>query len=200
MAKKIYIGSSNFAELITENAVFVDKSLLIRDIIEDTSKVILVTRPRRFGKTLNMSMLHHFFAAKIGFIETSALFDHLAIASEDNGFYIKEFQGKYPVIFVSFKDIKALDYQTALEQLSLLVRGIFRAHYYLLESAQLNTIDKETLSNYLRFEMLNASEIDLALRTLSELLYKHYQQKVFILVDEYDTPLNAAYVENYLCT
>ncbi|WP_395946514.1 AAA family ATPase, partial [Caedibacter taeniospiralis] len=198
MAKKIYIGSSNFAELITENAVFVDKSLLIRDMIEDASKVVLITRPRRFGKTLNMSMLHHFFAAKIGFIETRGLFDHLAIAMENNGFYLKAYQGKYPVIFVSFKDIKARDYQTALEQLSLLVRGIFRAHYYLLESAQLNTIDKETLSNHLRFEMLNASEIDLALRTLSELLYKHYQQKVVILIDEYDTPLNAAYVENYI--
>ncbi|WP_203368860.1 AAA family ATPase, partial [Cysteiniphilum marinum] len=104
MPKKIYIGSSNFAELITENAVFVDKSLFIKDIIEDTSKVILITRPRRFGKTLNMSMLHHFFASKVDFTETTGLFDNLAIAKEDNGFYLKTYQGNYPVIFISFKD------------------------------------------------------------------------------------------------
>jgi hypothetical protein len=198
MPKKIYIGSSNFEKIITGNGLFVDKSLFIKEIIEDTSDVILITRPRRFGKTLNMSMLHHFFAAKIGFIETQGLFDHLAIAREDNGFYLKEYQGKYPVIFVSFKDIKARDYQTALEHLSLLCRDLFRAHYYLLESEQLSSIDKEIFRNYLRFEILSASEIDVSLKRLSELFYKHYQQKVVILIDEYDTPLNAAYVENYI--
>jgi hypothetical protein len=198
MPKKIHIGSSNFAELITENGVFVDKSLFIKDIIEDGSKVILITRPRRFGKTLNMSMLHHFFAAKIGFVETSGLFDHLAIAREDNGFYLKEYQGKYPVIFVSFKDLKARDYQTVIEQLSYLIREVFNAHYYLLESEQLNNTDKKTFESHLEMEIFSPSKIDVSLRFLSQLLYKHHQQKAVILIDEYDTPLNAAYVENYI--
>ncbi len=198
MPKKIHIGSSNFAELITENGVFVDKSLFIKDIIEDGSKVILITRPRRFGKTLNMSMLHHFFAAKIGFVETSGLFDHLAIAREDNGFYLKEYQGKYPVIFVSFKDLKARDYQTVTEQLSFLLQEVFATHRELLQSPHLDELDKLKFRSYLEMEIFSPSKIDVSLRFLSELLCKHHRQKVVILVDEYDTPLNAAYVENYI--
>ncbi|WHN65017.1 AAA family ATPase [Cysteiniphilum sp. QT6929] len=198
MAKKIHIGSSNFGELITENSVFVDKSLFIKDIIEDTSKVILITRPRRFGKTLNMSMLHHFFAAKVDFTKTSGLFNQLAIAYEDDGAYIANYQGQYPVIFVSFKDIKARDYDAAHEQLSYLIREVYNAHYYLLESTYLNATDKNIFESYLELGKFSASKIDVSLRFLSHLLYKHYRQRVVILLDEYDTPLNAAYVENYI--
>ncbi|WP_203250244.1 AAA family ATPase [Cysteiniphilum marinum] len=198
MPKKIYIGSSNFAELITENAVFVDKSLFIKDIIEDTSKVILITRPRRFGKTLNMSMLHHFFASKVDFTETTGLFDNLAIAKEDNGFYLKTYQGNYPVIFISFKDIKARDYETAQEQLSFLLQEVFANHRELMQSEQLDEIDKIKFRSYLEMETFSASKIDISLRLLSQLLYKHYQRRVVVLLDEYDTPLNAAYIEGYI--
>ncbi|WP_440618023.1 AAA family ATPase, partial [Cysteiniphilum sp. 6C5] len=160
--------------------------------------MILITRPRRFGKTLNMSMLHHFFADKIDFTDTQGLFDHLAIAKVDNGAYVKAHQGKYPVIFVSFKDIKARNFETAREQLSLLIRHVFASHRVLLNSDALDTLDKDIFRQYLRFEILSISEIDQALKVLSELLAKHYQQRVVILLDEYDTPLNAAYVENYI--
>ncbi|GGG02042.1 MULTISPECIES: AAA family ATPase [Cysteiniphilum] len=198
MAKKIHIGSSNFGELITENSVFVDKSLFIKDIIEDTSKVILITRPRRFGKTLNMSMLHHFFAAKIDFTETTGLFNQLAIAYEDDGSYVANYQGQYPVIFVSFKDIKARDYDAAHEQLTFLLQEVFASHRDLLQSDRLDAFDKSKFSTYLETEIFSASKIDVSLRFLSHLLYKHYHQRVVILLDEYDTPLNAAYVENYI--
>ncbi len=198
MAKKIYIGSSNFEKIITDDGLFVDKSLFIKAIIEDTSDVILITRPRRFGKTLNMSMLHYFFAEKVWFTETARLFDNLAIAKVDDGFYIKEYQGKYPVIFMSFKDIKARDYQTVLGQLTYLARDAFNVHDYLLESHALSVTDKKIFESYLEMETFNTYKIDVSLRFLSQLLYKHHRQKVVILIDEYDTPLNAAYVENYI--
>ncbi|WP_192485252.1 MULTISPECIES: AAA family ATPase [Cysteiniphilum] len=197
-AKKIYIGSSNFEQIIREDGLFVDKSLFIKDIIEDSSHVILITRPRRFGKTLNMSMLHHFFADKIDLTKTKGLFDGLAIAQEDNGAYIDAHQGKYPVIFVSLKDIKARDFEATCEQLSYLIREVFNKYYYLLDSNHLNTTEKNIFETYLELNTFSASKIDVSLRFLSQILYKHHQQRVIILLDEYDTPLNAAFVEGYI--
>ena len=107
MPKQLPMGVDNFSDLVKpkNNYLFADKTLFIKEIIEDGSKVILITRPRRWGKTLNMSMLHHFLAAEVTRQKTQGLFDSCAIAREGDGRFIKEYQGKYPVIFVSFKDV-----------------------------------------------------------------------------------------------
>src|SRR3954454_24101197 len=103
--RKIPIGTCNFLEIITKNYEFVDKSLLILDVIEEDCKVLLITRPRRWGKTLNFSMLQHFLSPYVNECPTQGLFDQLLIAGVNEGQYLKTHQGQYPVIFLSFKDI-----------------------------------------------------------------------------------------------
>jgi hypothetical protein len=113
MPKSIQLGNSNFAKLMTSNGLFADKSLFVQEIIDDADKTILITRPRRWGKTLNLSMLQHFLAAEVYGQKTAGLFDTLTIAQIDNGEFVKQHQGKYPVIFISFKDVKALSFKDA---------------------------------------------------------------------------------------
>ncbi len=198
MAKKIYLGSSDFAEIITNNGIFADKTLLIRDIIESAHKVTLLTRPRRWGKTLNQSMLQHFFASEVYGVKTAGLFDKLAIAKIDNGRYIRDYQGKSPVIFISFKDVKESTFDGCLNNLSLLIQRLYREHRYLLNSTKLIDLDMEVFHKYVKCTK-DPQVIADAIKDLSELIYKHYDnQKVYILIDEYDTPLNEAFLKNYI--
>ena len=117
-------GSDDFAEYIKPNNLFVDKSLFIKEVIDNQDKVLIITRPRRWGKTLALSMLQYFLAPKVHDIQTKGMFDNLKIAKAGNGKYIKEYQGKYPVIFLSFKDIDGADYEGAYKKIKLFINKL----------------------------------------------------------------------------
>lgn len=191
MTKTIHLGTSDFATIINNNGLLVDKSLFIKEIIDNISGVTLITRPRRFGKTLNMTMLHYFFARTANGIETNGLFNNLAISQLENGKYITEHQGKYSVIFISFKDIKASTFSDLFDKIVLLMRRLYAQHENLL--TVIDDHEKKLFNKYLNCS-INRAELEESLLFLSELLFKFYKQKVYILIDEYDTPLNCAYL------
>ena len=139
---RLPIGYDIFKEIFDNKLDFIDKSLLIKDILEDEAKVVLITRPRRFGKTLNLSMLHHFLATEAFQQSTKGLFDHLQIAKVDNDQYMHH-QGKYPVIFITFKEIKDHSFSMAYKDLCYLISEVYAEHRYLLDSKQISDLDKE---------------------------------------------------------
>ncbi len=200
--KKIPIRVDDFSNLVDKNQsyLFVDKTLMIKELLDSGAKVSLIVRPRRWGKTLNMSMLRYFFAAEVNGNPTKNLFDDLDIHKVENGDYIKKYQGKFPVIFISFKDVKEKHYEDFLSKMYFLIRNVCNSYPELEKSERLTDVDK---SNLERLKGLNpnnkANLIDIreSLKTLSHLLHAHYAQKVIILIDEYDTPLNAAYSKDY---
>ncbi len=194
MPKSIQTGGGNFSELVLGDYLFVDKSLFIQAVLNDPGKAIVITRPRRWGKSLNLSMLHHFLAPKVDGIETKGLFDKLEI-SKIPGDYIGKHQGQYPVIFLSLKDFKAESFEDFVKMLNTGVRSMFKAHKYLLLNAanRLDSDEIQEFSHYLR-DSLDAVELANALKILSELLVRYHQKKAYILIDEYDTPLNHAFI------
>ncbi len=188
--KKLPIGMEFFSDIRTKGFYYVDKTAFIRDLLASWGSVNLFTRPRRFGKSLNMDMLKSFF--EIGTEPT--LFDGLEIAKDTA--LCEQYMGKYPVISISLKDVSGSSYEAALKRMSSAIRKEARRHQYLLESDRLRDVDKETLkvlySLYLEEEVQEES-----LYLLSEMLHKHYGKKVIILIDEYDVPLDKAYQRNY---
>src|SRR5262249_37040399 len=136
------IGYDDFSELIDKKLDFVDKTLFIRDILDEIStKVIVITRPRRFGKTLNLSMLQYFFAAQAYGRTTQGLFDGLKIAAL--GELYMQHQGKYPVIFITLKDVRDHTFEHTVKKLSWLLAQVYNEHDYLLQSPHLNAADKQ---------------------------------------------------------
>ena len=196
VGEKVALGSTNFAKIIKNNFLYTDKSLLIREIIEDKSESILITRPRRWGKTLNMSMLQHFFASNVSMTDTNGLFDNLLISRIDSGKYM-QYQGKYPVMMISLKGVQSETFAGAVIGIGLLINSLYREHRYLNDSDKLDQ-DEKAAYNLLLTRGLQQKNIEESLGLLSELLYKHYGQKVYILIDEYDTPINSAYQYKYL--
>jgi hypothetical protein len=191
MVKKIPIGISDFKKLITENYYFIDKSLLIKDIVEDGAEVILIPRPRRFGKTLNMSMLRYFFeSTRDG---NSYLFQGLKINDYEN---IMNMQGKYPVIFLTFKDEKYLSWEKCEEGFSILLSNLYKQFEYLLSSAEILTVEKNEFKKILNKEA-SIVELSKGLLNLSSYLYKYHKTKVFIFIDEYDVPIQEGYMKDY---
>ena len=182
MSKSIQLGNSNFGKLITNNGLFADKSLFIQEIIEDTSETLLITRPRRWGKTLNLSMLQHFLSSEVYGQKTAGLFDELKIAQIDNGNFIKQHQGNYPVIFISFKDVKENNFQSALAKFTALIKEMCRGLRYLSDSPLLANDEKSAFLKLLE-QPLTQADIENALRHISEWLHKHHNQKVYILID-----------------
>ena len=197
MAKALQIGKSNFAELTQGDFLFVDKTaLFIPAVLNDPSGAIVITRPRRWGKSLNMSMLHYFLAAEVNGVTTQGMFDGLAI-SKIPGNYVEKHQGKSPVIFLSFKDFKASSFELALSIFEIQIKKMFRAHKHLLHvpDAPWDKEEEALFTHYLH-DSLSEADIGSALEILSSLLCKHYGKKVYILIDEYDTPLNHAFVSS----
>ena len=189
--KKLPIGVENFEELRHEDFYYVDKTYMIRDILRNLSKVTLFTRPRRFGKSLNMSMLENFFSVE----GDKSIFQGLDISGEVE--LCEKYMGKYPVISFSLKNLDAAnDYKEARELMALLIRGLAGKVQYLLESERLTDADKKLYSRFLYNEM-NDGELLSSLRILSELLEKHHGQKVIVLIDEYDVPLAKAFEKGY---
>jgi hypothetical protein len=197
--RKIEIGGSNFEEYVTKNTLLVDKTLLVQDILEGGNKVLLITRPRRWGKTLNMSMLNYFFSIPTtneGAIDEKKRQQKVDAFSKMNvSAYpemIKEYCGQYPVIFVSFKDIKKTAYEEIKDDIRNLLYKLYKTHSYLSQSSQLNETDKILFQKFIAMDFNDAQLRD-SLLYLSEMLYKHFGKKAIILIDEYDTPLNDWY-------
>ena len=184
------IGIENFEKIRNLNYFYIDKTSLIKKLLENLSKVTLFTRPRRFGKSLNMSMLKYFF--EIG--TDPKLFDGLNISREND--LCKNYMGKFPVISISLKDVAGLNFDHARNSLNDLIEVELRRHQYLLESNKLSNIDKEKLENMFAGKMSN-NDLDQSILTLSQMLHKHYDQKVVVLIDEYDVPLAKAFDYGY---
>ena len=190
--KGIGIGESDFKSLIIKDNYYIDKTLYIKDIIDNQSKVILVTRPRRFGKTLNMSMLKYYFDIKQN--DNKSLFKNLKIMSQDE--YYKSKLGAYPVIYVSLKDAGLMNYDYMIMQMKTIMMDMFYEHKYILESSKIPEGDKQIFNRILNAK---ATDIDLinSLKTLSKMLYLYYNKPAILLIDEYDVPIQSAYVEGY---
>ena len=188
--KMLPTGIENFEEIRRNNSYYyVDKTGLIRDLLKSRGKVNLFTRPRRFGKTLNMSMLKCFF--EIGADKT--LFDGLAISKETA--LCEEYMGKFPVVFISLKDVDGLTFKEAYGKLHEIIQKEIRRLYFLTESSKLSEMDKQAFNKLASTD--EEVEIQKSLALLTELLYKHYGQKTILLIDEYDVPLDKAFQHGY---
>ena len=187
--KRIGIGLSDFKELIEEDFYYFDKTKFIDEIVKDGAKVKLFARPRRFGKTLNMSMLKYFFDIKEA-EENKKLFKDLYIEKTES---FKE-QGQYPVIFLSLKDLKATTWEIMQEKIVVTLSDFFSEYYYLLK--ELNENDTNKFKKVLR-EEANLSNLGTILKFLTKILYEKYNKKVVVLIDEYDSPLVSAYINGY---
>ena len=186
--KKIPIGVDDFKKLIENNALYIDKTKFITELLDDAAEVKLFIRPRRFGKTLNMSTLKYFFDIKNA-SENRKLFNGLDI---EKSVYISE-QGKYPVIFISMKGIKTKNWEHCLYDLKGLIGDLYNEFEYIreiLNESELNTFNKIWLKE-------DIAEYKNALKILTTYLYKYYKKEVILLIDEYDTPLITAYKYDY---
>lgn len=192
---KLPVGIEDFKEIRQEEFYYIDKTKLLEQLLEKWGKVNLFTRPRRFGKTLNMSMLRYFF--EIGTDES--LFDGLYI--KNNKKICDEYMGKFPVIFISLKNVEGLDFETALYRFVEIIGREAERFYFLLDSEKLTVNEKERYKTLIcldngRYSM-DVNILASALRLLSELLYKHYGKKTIIIIDEYDVPLDKAFQNGY---
>ena len=188
----IAIGESDFKMLRVNKCYYIDKTMYIKHIIDNKSKVILVTRPRRFGKTLNMSMLKYYFdnTAK----DSKELFEDLKIMNQGEEYTSK--LGYYPVIYLTLKDVQDRNYDNMLLDMKTAMMNMYQAHRYLLDSDKIYPEEKEKI-----LDILYAREDENALKAsvieLSKYLSRHYGKQVILLIDEYDVPLQNAYVEGY---
>lgn len=216
-----YIGTGNFKELVEKSDIYVDKSLFIKDIIEAKKKVILITRPRRWGKTINMSMLKYFFnrevdnkgtplevnpnkwmfeRSKIG-PETTTLVD-VKLGKRSAVSVVGHFQGKYPTILLSLKDVKKNTYDEMKTAIEGQIIDLYAQYKYLpsiskwMEESSSHG-DETKFKDKIKERIVNSISLEKSLKTLSEWLYNYHGEKTYILIDEYDTPLNNAYVKGY---
>lgn len=187
--KKIPIAIEDFREVREQEYYYVDKTKFIEDILNDGSEVKLFCRPRRFGKTLNMSMLKYFFNVE-NQDENRKLFNSLYI---ENSPIMKE-QGKYPVIFISLKGISGSNFEEALNKIKNKISTLYDEYKYILPS--LDEFDSLKFKKYL-IEQVDKSSLESSLLFLTKILYKYYNQKVIVLIDEYDSPIISAYEKKY---
>ncbi len=187
--KLIPTGIENFKELIDKDYYYVDKTNLIANIINE--KVVLYTRPRRFGKTLNMSMLYYFFSIKEK--ENAYLFNDLYISKNKEAL---EHQNKYPTILISLKEMKSSSFKAQIIAFSNIIYELLEKNLEILSSAQLTDTTKKKQYS-LHDETTSIEDLKFSLRVISNALYTHYHQKVIVLIDEYDVPLQSAYQNNY---
>lgn len=185
---KLPVGIDDFKKIREAGFYYVDKTKLIEQLLQSWGEVTLFTRPRRFGKTLNMSMLKSFF--EIG--AEKSLFQGLYISEKEK--LCAEYMGKYPVIFLSLKGVEGLHFADAQKMLMTIINNEVRRHYYLKTSDKLTVEDRKQFEKMLLNEDVNLVD---SLRLLSQLLYLHYDQKVVILIDEYDVPLDMAFKNGY---
>lgn len=187
--KLLPTGIENFKTMIDKSAYYVDKTNFIENVLSE--QVVLYTRPRRFGKTLNMSMLYYFFSIKER--ENSYLFDGLNISKNKDAL---KHQNKYPTIFISLKEMKNLTFDAQISSFSNVIYELLEKNIEILSSDQLSDTTKDIL-NKLHNRSSSVEDLKISLRVITNALYTYYQQKVIVLIDEYDVPLQAAYQNNY---
>lgn len=189
MTKKIPIGISDFKVLIENGYYYFDKTKFIPNIIEEFGKSLLFTRPRRFGKTLNMSMLRYFFDIRNA-EENRNLFKNLYIEKTSN----IEYQGQYPIIYLSLKDLKLNSFEETIEEIKNLIAELYEEHIYILEN--LSSFNKNIFNHVLN-RNANMVELRNSLKFLSKILKDFYGKNVVLIIDEYDTPIVSAYEYGY---
>lgn len=187
--KLLPTGIENFKTMIDKSAYYVDKTNFIEDVLNE--QVVSYTRPRRFGKTLNMSMLYYFFSIKEK--ENAYLFDDLNISKNKDALKV---QNKYPTIFISLKEMKNLTFDAQISSFSNVIYELLEKNLEILSSDQLSDTTKDIL-NKLHNRSSCIEDLKISLRVITNALYTYYQQKVIVLIDEYDVPLQAAYQNNY---
>lgn len=191
MARTVGIGHQNFETVRVKNNFYVDKTEFIREWWESDDEVTLIARPRRFGKTLNMSMVEQFFS--VDYAGRGDLFEGLSIWQHEK---YRSLQGTYPVISISFANVKEVNYVNTKERICQLLTNLFVKHSYLIESKVLTDADRIFFNRILSLDIRD-TDATLALYQLSDYLYRYYGKKVIILLDEYDTPMQEAYVNGY---
>ena len=190
MARTVAIGIQDFEKIRLENYFYIDKTPFIKEWWESGDSVTLITRPRRFGKTLNMSMVEQFFS--VDYANRGELFEGLSIWEDEK---YRELQGTYPMISLSFANVKEREYKTTRKKICQLLTNLYTKYSFLLDSGLLYEAD---IDYYKRVsENMDDSDASLALYQLSDYLYRYYGKKVIILLDEYDTPMQEAYVDGY---
>ena len=190
MARTVSIGTQDFEKMIQRNCFYVDKTGFIKEWWESEDEVTLITRPRRFGKTLNMSMLNCFFSNK--YADRGELFEKLEIWKDEK---YRELQGTYPVIFLSFAEIKQNNYNDAVEKIKRIICEVCQQFDFLKNWDGLTETEKKNISN-ISYDMSDVMAQDL-IKNMSNYLSRYYGKKVIILLDEYDTPMQEAYVNGY---
>ena len=185
------VGNTSYVE-ICEKCYYVDKTLLIKDILDEANKVILFARPRRFGKTLTMDMLRTFF--EISDRDTSVYFSNRRIWKE--GLKYTDHLGKYPVVFLSFKDLKLKTWKSTFASIKLVLKDEFKRHNAVLQGDVLDTDEKETFKRIIEQEV-SYEEYIRSLKFLTDVLFKYYGRKAIIIIDEYDTPIQHAHANGF---
>ena len=188
----IGIGISDFKALRLRKNYFIDKSIYIKDIIDNQSGVALITRPRRFGKTLNMSMLRYFFDCDVK--DAKELFEGLKIMEQGEEYTSK--LGAYPCIYLTLKDVNDTSYGNMLLDLKTAILEMYREHRYLLDSDKIYEDEKQRIMDIL-YTREDETALKTSVRELSGYLYRHYEKPVMLFIDEYDVPIQSAYVEGY---
>ena len=193
MGKTVAIGIQSFPELREGNYFYVDKTDFIKEWWENGDSVTLITRPRRFGKTLNMSMVESFFS--VDYAGRRDLFEGLSIWEHEK---YRLMQGTYPVIFLSFANAKENNYRSAKERICRLIAELYNQNWYLVENGGLKENEKADFMNVItKKTQMTEEEAGTALNMLSGYLYRYYKKRVIIILDEYDTPMQEAYVNGY---
>ncbi len=190
MARTISIGCQSFEIIRTEGYFYIDKTMFIKEWWEGGDSVTLINRPRRFGKTLTMSMVEEFFS--VSYEKSDKLFEGLAIWEYDK---FRKLQGTYPVISLSFANVKERDYSSTIQRINQIIVDLYHDYGFLRESDALLPEEKEYFSRI--SDDMPEVTATMALHRLAKLLYKHYKKRVIILLDEYDTPMQEAYVNGY---
>lgn len=190
MTRTVGIGIQSFEKIIADHCFYIDKTPFIKEWWENHDAVTLITRPRRFGKTLNINMLERFFSTE--YAGKGEIFEGLSIMKDEN---YQKLQGTWPVISLSFAGVKANTFLLAKEKICMLIRELYNKHDYLLTDGILKEQEKKFFHEI--FENMTDSAASFALKNLSEYLSRHYGKKVIILLDEYDTPLHEAWIHGY---
>lgn len=196
MARTVGIGIQSYEKIIENNYMYIDKTDFIREWWENADKVTLITRPRRFGKTLNMSMMECFVSNK--YAGRSELFEGLSIWEEkslDGEYRYRRLQGTFPVIFLSFANVKAATYKEMLFKITEVITDLYNKNDYLLEG---NLLNEREQKYYQEIELGMRSELAAgAIRSMAGFMQRYYGQKVIIILDEYDTPMQDAWILGY---
>ena len=192
MRMNIPVGISDFEQIRSKGYYYIDKSGMIAEILKsESTAVTLITRPRRFGKTLGMSMLSSFFDIRT---DSRELFQGLEISKDTE--LCRRWQNQYPAIFLSFKDVDGLTFESAYEMLSATITDLYKKHLYLLDSAQINAYDKEIMHQIIEGRA-SVTEIKKSLALLITAMRQHYGRQVILLLDEYDVPVAKASSHGY---